>query len=129
MRMFRRVLGITLSIACLTTPALAQQKHVIDGTALDRAVQQRVRQDQADRDAIKGFLRDPAVQRVAAKAGLSVAAAEGAVSTLQGDELHSAASQARAIDRDLAGGDTVVITTTTLLIVVLLVLLIIAASH
>ena len=103
-----------------------QQTHVINQSALDQAVQQRVSQDQADREALRTFLQNPTVQNVAAKAGLSVDRASAAVSTLQGDELRQAASQARAVNQDLAGGTTVVITTTTIIIILLIILIIVA---
>jgi hypothetical protein len=126
MKMFRRILGTTLAVMLCAPAAFAQQTHVINQSALDQAVQQRVSQDQADRDALRSFLQNPAVKGVAAKAGLSVDRAEAAVSTLQGDELRQAASQARAVTRDLAGGSTVVISTTTIIIVLLIIILIVA---
>ena len=125
MQMFRRVLGTTLAVMLCAPGAFAQQTHVINQSALDQAVQQRVIQDQADRDAIRSFLQNPAVKGVAAKAGLSVEKAEAAVSTLQGNELRQAASQARAVNQDLAGGSTIVISTTTIIIVLLIVILIV----
>ena len=120
MRIVRRILGTTLALLLCAPAAWAQQTHVINQSALDQAVQQRVSQDQADREALRAFLQNPAVKGVAAKAGLSVARAESAVSTLQGSELRQAASQARAVNADLAGGATVVITTTTIIIVLLI---------
>ena len=126
MKMFRRILGTTLAVMLCAPAAFAQQTHVINQPALDQAVQQRVSQDQADRDALRSFLQNPAVKGVAAKAGLSVDRAEAAVSTLQGDELRQAASQARAVNQDLAGGSTVVISTTTIIIVLLIIILIVA---
>ena len=128
MQMFRRTLGITLAVLMMAPAAWAQQTHVINQSALDQAVQQRVSQDQADRDAIRTFLQNPQVKGVAAKAGLSVEKAEKAVSTLQGDELRQAAGQARAVNQDLAGGATVVITTTTIIIILLVVIIIIALA-
>ena len=119
MQMFRRVLGVTLAIMLAAPAAWAQQTHVVNKSALDRAVQQRVTQDQADRDSLRTFLQNPQVKSVAAKAGLSVEQAEAAVSTLQGDELRQAAGQARAVNQDLAGGSTVVISTTTIIIIAL----------
>ena len=65
---------------------------------------------------------------VAAKAGLSVEKADGAVSTLQGDELRQAAGQARMVNGQLAGGDSITITTTTLIIILLIVILIVALA-
>lgn len=128
MQMFRRILGTALAVLMCAPAAWAQQTHVIDKSALGQAVQQRVSQDQADREAIRSFLQNPQVRSVAAKAGLSVEKAESAVSTLQGDQLRQAAGQARAVNQDLAGGATVVITTTTIIIVLLIIILIVAIA-
>ena len=125
MHMFRRILCTTLAVMLCAPAAWAQQSHVINKSALDQAVQQRVGQDQADRDAIRSFLQNPQVKSVAAKAGLSVDKAAAAVSTLQGDELRQAAGQARAVNQDLAGGATVVVTTTTIILVLLVIILIV----
>ncbi|HYT67063.1 MAG TPA: hypothetical protein VEL51_11620 [Vicinamibacterales bacterium] len=128
MQMFRRIL-VSALVVTLCAPAGAwaqQQTHVINQSALDQAVQQRVSHDQADREALRTFLQNPAVKNVAAKSGLSIDRANVAVSTLQGDELRQAASQARAVNQDLAGGATVVITTTTIIIILLVILIIVA---
>jgi hypothetical protein len=124
MQMFRRTLGTALAVLMCAPAAWAQQTHVIDQSALAQAVQQRVNQDQADREAIRSFLQNPQVKTVAAKAGLSVERAEAAVSTLQGNQLREVAGQARAVNQDLAGGATVVITTTTIIIILLIIILI-----
>jgi hypothetical protein len=126
MKMFRQILGTALAVMLCAPAAFAQQTHVINQSALDQAVQQRVSQEQADRDAIRSFLQNPAVKGVAAKAGLPMDKAEAAVSTLQGDELRQAASQARAVNQDLAGGSTIVISTTTIIIILLIIILIVA---
>jgi hypothetical protein len=128
MQMFRRILGTVLAVLMCAPAAWAQQTHVIDKSALAQAVQERVSQDQADREAIRSFLQNPQVKSVAEKAGLSVERAEAAVSTLQGDQLRQAAGQARAVNQDLAGGATVVITTTTIIIVLLIIILIVAIA-
>jgi hypothetical protein len=128
MQMFRRILGTALAVLMCAPAAWAQQAHVIDKSALAQAVQGRVSQDQADREAIRSFLQNPQVKSVAEKAGLSVERAEAAVSTLQGDQLRQAAGQARAVNQDLAGGATVVITTTTIIIVLLIIILIVAIA-
>ena len=124
MQVFRRILGAAFVVALTATAASAQQTHVINKSALDQAVQQRVSQDQADREAIRTFLQNPTVRGVADKAGLSIEKADAAVSTLQGDELRQAAGQARVVNSQLAGGDTIVITTTTIIIILLIVILI-----
>ena len=126
MQMFRRFLGASLVVLLAAPVAFAQQTHVINQSALDQAVQQRVSQEQADREAIRTFLHNPTVKDVAAKAGVSVDKAEAAVSTLQGDELRQAASQARTVNDQLAGGSTLVISTWTIIIVLLVIVLILA---
>ena len=127
MQMRRRVLGATLAAFLCAPAAWAQQSHVISQRALDQAVQQRVTQEQADREAIRTVLQNPTVRSVAERAGLPIAKAEAAVSTLQGDELRQAANQARQVDAQLAGGaDTIVISTTTIIIILLIILLIVA---
>jgi hypothetical protein len=127
MQMFRRILATTLAVMLCAPAAGAQQTSVISKSALDQAVQQRVSQDQADREALRSFLQNPTVKSVAAKAGVSTERAEAAVSTLQGDQLRQAASQARDVSQDLAGGATVVITTTTIILILLVIILIIVA--
>jgi hypothetical protein len=125
MHMCRRILGVTLAVLLCAPAAWAQQTHVINQSALDQAVQQRVSQDQADRDALRAFLQNPQVKSIAAKAGLPLDKAEAAVSTLQGDDLRQAAGQARTVNEDLAGGSTVVISTTTIILVLLIIILIV----
>jgi hypothetical protein len=128
MQMFRRILGTALAALMCAPAAWAQQTHVIERSALAQAVQQRVSQDQSDREAIRSFLQNPQVRSVAEKAGLSVEKAEAAVSILQGDQLRQAAGQARVVNQDLAGGATVVITTTTIIIILLVIILIVAVA-
>jgi hypothetical protein len=95
MQIVRRILATTLAVM-LVAPAgaWAQQTHVIKQSALDQAVQHRVSQDQADRETLRTFLQNPTVKGVAEKAGLPIDRALASVSTLQGDELRQAASQA-----------------------------------
>lgn len=126
MRIVRRSLAVCLAVL-LMAPAVSAQNHVIGKSALDKAVQDRVSRDQADRQAIASLLQRDDVREVAARAGLSLEKAEAAVSTLQGSELQQIASHARAVHNDLAGGqNAVVISTTTIIIVLLIVLLIVA---
>ena len=96
--------------------------------ALDKAVQDRVVSDQADREAIRTLLQREEVREVAGKAGLSLDKAVAAAATLQGDDLRQIAEQARQVDNQLAGGaSNIVISTTTIIIVLLLVILIVAS--
>ena len=128
MKKFRRSLAVCLAVLFMA-PAASAQNHVINKSALDQAVQQRVSQDQADRQAIVSLLHRADVREVAARAGLSLDKAETAVSTLRGTDLTQLASQARQVQNDLAGGaSTIVISTTTIILVLLIVILIVVAS-
>ena len=127
MRILRALLGTTLALTLCAPVAWAQQPHVVNKSALDQAVQQRVAQEQADRTALREFLHQPAVTDAAARAGLPLDKAEAAVSTLQGQDLAQAAAQARTVNAQLAGGaSTIVISTTTIIIALLIVILILA---
>lgn len=126
MNIVRRTLAMVLAVM-LVAPAAQAQTHVIDKSALASAVQERVSQDQADREAILSLLQRAEVREIAGKAGVSLEKAQAAVSTLDGEDLRGLASQARHVQSDLAGGaSTVVISTTTIIIVLLIVLLIVA---
>lgn len=128
MRMVRRFFAVCLAVLFMA-PAVRAQDHVIGQAALDKAVQQRVSQEQADREAVVALLQRSEVRDIASKAGISIEKAEAAVSALQGNDLQQAAQQARQVQNDLAGGaSTVVISTTTIIIVLLLVILIVAIA-
>lgn len=126
MKLVRRTLAVCLAVLFMA-PAANAQSSVIGKSALDKAVQERVASDQADRAAIQSLLQRTEVREIAGKAGLSLDKAAAAVATLQGDDLRQLADQARHADNQLAGGaSTIVISTTTILIVLLIVLLIVA---
>lgn len=125
MRVIRRTLAVCLAVLFMA-PAARAQDNVIGKAALDKAVQNRVASEEADRDAIRTLLQREAVREVAGKAGLSLDKAVAATATLEGDELRQIAEQARQVDNQLAGGaSTIVISTTTIIIVLLLVILIV----
>ena len=126
MKLVRRTLAVCLAVLFMA-PAASAQSNVIGKSALDKAVQERVAADQADRDAIQSLLQRAEVREVAGKAGLSLDKAAAAVSTLQGNDLAQLAEQARQVNNQLSGGaSTIVISTTTIIIVLLIVLLIVA---
>ena len=128
MKLVRRSLAVCLAVLFMAPPASAQST-VINKSALDKAVQDRVAAEQADREAIKTLLQRAEVRDIAGKAGVSVDKAVTAVSTLQGDDLRQLADQARQVDNQLAGGaSTIVISTTTIIIVLLLIILIVALA-
>src|SRR5262245_8682083 len=120
MRIVRRSLAVILA-TLMTAPAAQAQTHVVGKAALTQAVQERVKQDQADRDAILALLARSEVRQIAAQAGLPLEKAQAAVSILQGQDLKDVASQARQVNDDLVGGaSTVTISTTTIIIVLLI---------
>ena len=126
MKLVRRTLAVCLAVLFMA-PAASAQSNVIGKSALDKAVQERVASEQADRDAIQSLLRRAEVREVADKAGISLDKAIAAVSTLQGDDLRQLAQQAQQVDNQLAGGaSTIVISTTTIIIILLLIILIVA---
>jgi hypothetical protein len=128
MKLVRRSLAVCLAVLFMA-PSASAQSNVIGKAALDKAVQDRVAAEEADRDAIKTLLQRAEVRDIAGKAGVSVDKALTAVSTLQGDDLRQLADQARQVDNQLAGGaSTIVISTTTIIIVLLLIILIVAIA-
>ena len=128
MKVVRRTLAVCLAVLFMA-PSANAQSNVIGRSALDQAIQERVAQEQADREAIKTLLQRAEVREVAGKAGLSLEKAAAAAATLQGDDLRQLAEQARQVDNQLAGGQsTLVISTTTIIIVLLLVILIVAIA-
>lgn len=128
MRLCRSFLAICLAFLIMV-PAASAQDHVIGRAALDKAVQQRVSQEQADRDVILSLLQRQEVRDIAAKAGLSIEKAQTAVTMLHGKDLQQAAQQARHAQDTLAGGaSTVVISTTTIIIVLLIIILIVVIA-
>jgi hypothetical protein len=125
MRIVRQSLAVLLA-ALLVAPAAQAQTHVIDRSALAQAVQERVTQEQADREAILSLLQRQEVKQIAAQAGLSLQKAEAAVSMLDGQDLRDLSAQSRQVQNDLAGGaSTIVISTTTIIIVLLIIILIV----
>jgi cell division protein FtsL len=128
MEIVRRTIAVCLAVM-LMAPAASAQQSVIGKSALEQAVQQRVSQEQADRDAITSLLRRAEVREIASNAGLSVETAEAAVSTLEGDDLRELAKQARQAQNDLAGGaSTIVISTTTIILILLLIIIIVLVA-
>ena len=128
MRMFRRFLAVCLALLIMA-PAASAQDHVIGRAILDKAVQQRVSQEQADREVIVSLLQRQDVRDIAAKAGLSIEKAQTAVTMLHGKDLQQAAQQARQVQDSLAGGaSTIVISTTTIIIVLLIIILIVVIA-
>ena len=121
-----RLIAVTVVISSVlvSSSAMAQQRHIVDATAMNRVVVAQAATDQQNRDTVLGMLRQPKVAQIAASLGLDVTKAEGAVSTLSGAELARVASQARTANTELAGGNhVVVISTTTILLIIIIIIL------
>jgi len=128
MRVVRRSLAVCLAVLFMA-PAVNAQNHVAGRSILDQAVQERVSKERASRQAVTSLLQRSEVREIAERAGISIETAQAAVATLDGDQLEEMASQARAVDGALAGGQSaVVISTTTIIIILLLVILIVAIA-
>jgi hypothetical protein len=128
MELVRRSIAVCLAVL-LIAPSAGAQQSVIGTSALEQAVQERVKQEQSDREAVASLLRRAEVREIAAKAGLSIERAEAAVATLDGSDLRELAKQARQVENELAGGaSTIVISTTTVIIVLLIIILIVLVA-
>ena len=127
MRFAQRVLLVCLCFVFVATQARAQQLHVIDARALDLALTQRIAETDAKRDAIRTALQQPEVQRVAASLGVDIGRVTGAVATLGGSDLERVASQAQAVNEQIAGGQTVRLNLLWIIIALLVIILIVVA--
>jgi hypothetical protein len=128
MQVVRQVLAVCLAIMLVAPAASAQQNHVIGKAGLEKALQDRVKQEQADRDAIRSLLQRKDVREVAGKAGLSMEKAERGLSLLDGNDLRQLADQARQAENGLTGGATVVITTTTIILILLVIIILVLVA-
>ena len=89
-------------------------------------MEHKVSVEKADRDVVSRVLQSSEAREVANRFGLDLTGAEGAIATLQGDELARAATSARAADVGLSGGSqTIVISTTALLLLLILIVLVV----
>lgn len=131
MQRFAKIGGILAVLSLMMVgSAQAQQadSHTITDQELRSAVGAEVESEAADRAVLQRVLSSEAVQSVGEDAGLDVERAQDGARLLEGQELARAASLARDVDNQLAGGqNTVTITTTTIIIVLLIIILIIVA--
>jgi len=92
---------------------------------LDEALAAKLSSEDAARDTLRQLLQREDVRELAKGYGLDARQAEAAVGTLQGEELQRLATQAAAVNSQLAGGDELVVrmSLVALLLVVLIVVL------
>jgi len=128
MRTPTTVLAILLTLAAAAPRLHAQSTHVASQAVLDAAIQQHVDDTAAQREAVLRVLNRDEVKAVAGRVGIDLTTAATAVSSLSGNELNAAATQAQQVEQALAGGaSTVVISTTTIIIALLVIILLVVA--
>src|SRR5690349_8750242 len=130
MRVVPLAWSVALGTFALAAPLAAQQSPVVSGAAvtnaeMDAALEARAGTADAQRAAVRRTLDRPEVGAVAQQMGVDIAAAQGAVAALDGDELARAAAASADVDRALAGGETISINATTLIIVLLLIIIVV----
>jgi len=119
---------LTLSAATLPAAPVRsadQQPGPLSQVHLDQALAKKLGDEDAARDTIRRLLQREEVRKLARGYGLDARRAEAAVGTLHGAELQRLASQAAAVDSQLAGGDELVIrmSLVALLLIVIIVIL------
>ena len=128
MRTPTTVLAILLTLAAAAPRLHAQSPHVASQVALDAAIQQHLDDTTAQRAAVLRVLDRDEVKAVAGRVGIDLTTAATAVSSLSGDGLKAAASQAQQVEQALAGGaSTIVISATTIIIALLVIILLVVA--
>jgi hypothetical protein len=115
-----------LSSVLVSSPAIAQERHVVSPAQMRHAIVQQAREQQQTRDALKAALGNSQVREVAHKLGLNVVRAEGAIATLSAEELQQLAGPVRDLNANLAGGaNTIVLSTTTILLIIIIIILLV----
>jgi hypothetical protein len=103
----------------------AQERHVVDRSAMKAAVTAKANADDADRAAVRDAVHTPEAQAVADRFGLNLTHVDDAIATLSPAEIHALAGPARTVSTAPSGGDAIVISTTTLLLLLILIVLIV----
>jgi hypothetical protein len=128
MRLASRTSTILLIVSfAMPRVGLAQQLHVVDQGAMQKALAEHVEETTAKRQAIRTALQQPDVLRVANQLGLEVARAEAVIATLDGAELNQLAAQAQVVNDELSGGQTVRLNVLWIIVGLLILILIIVA--
>ena len=117
-----------VALLMVSSSAFAGQQHAVSSGQLATTVAESAAKQDTNRATVRQALARPEVQAVAAKLGLDLTRANGAVEALSGAELDKAATAAQQVNDELVGGaSTVVISTTTIIIILLLVIILIIA--
>lgn len=132
MRLVNRIMAVMLLPTMLTvsSPALAQQIHVVDSAAMSRALAAKADAVRSKQDAVRRVLNRADVREMAARMGLSIERAQKAIATLNVAELAQLARYAADVEAAAmsGGASTIVISTTTVILVLLIVILLLVAN-
>ena len=125
MKLFGRAIALFLIATFVApSPALAAESHsAVDDGLLDRALLERVGEEERARESLRELLVRPEVAELAGAAGLDLRQAGSALETLDVEELRDLAERARQLDGELSGGTTVTISLVTLLLIIIIVIL------
>lgn len=124
MRFRATAVACLLSTLVVSSPAFAQQRHIVNPADMRQAITAQAQAQQQTRETLRGVLKNSQVRAVAGRLGLDVARADRAVNTLTGADLERLAGPVRDIDAQLAGGsNTVIISTTTILLIIIIIIL------
>jgi hypothetical protein len=119
---------VLLLTVATSIPASARQAHVADQTTLDRAVADHIRQGGDDRQEVLRVLENEQVRELAEGVGVDLKDAKAAIATLDETELGAIATQARAVNDALAGGQSSITISTTVIIIGLLILILLIVA-
>jgi hypothetical protein len=100
------------------------QQSVVSDLEIQAAIDGKIDQAAADRQAVQTMLQREDVRQVAGSAGLNLERASAAAALLSGSSLELMAAQARVVNETgIVGGDGNVVITTTGIIIILLILI------
>ena len=118
-------LVVAFTFTATASPVGAQQTPtVLDRAAIDQALGEKVRSDESDRDSIRTLLARDDVKAMAQDMGLDLRRAEGAVSSLEGEELQRVTARATVASEILTGGaNTIRISLVAILLIVIIIIL------
>ena len=129
MRLVSRTMTVLLiMLFAMPRVGAAQQVHVVDQGAMQKALAEHAEEIVAKRQVIRTALQQPDVVRVAKHLGLDVARADAAIATLDGAELNQLATQAQTVNEELSGGQTIRMNAVWIIIGLLVLILIIVAA-
>ena len=124
-RRYQLLTYVLVGMMCLSGPSAFSADKVVGASDLEQAMSKSLGQDNAARGAVRSLLQREDVRAIGEQYGLDVRRAEGAVSTLQGDELKRVSALAASADSQLAGGtQRVTISLVSLLLIIIIIILV-----